>query len=110
MVTLLKSWKYFVLRDWEDLHYKVGTDVTILSYNTTIDWSADNVPDITESDPRRQITVDWDLSDKPVPYCTWVTITTEFVLPAWNAIEYEDVRFTYPDFFGIMSGKCRINR
>jgi len=60
----------------------------------------DHVPDITESDPRRQITVDWDLSDKPVPYCTWVTITTEFVLPAWNAIEYEDVRFTYPDKTG----------
>ena len=79
-----------------DLHYKVGTDVTILSYKTTINWSTGNKPTITESEPRRQITVDWDLSDKPVPYCTWVTITTEFVLPFWNAMEYSDVKFTYP--------------
>jgi len=80
-----------------DLHYNVGTDVTILSYKTTIDWSTENTPSISESDPRRQITVDWDLSDKPVPFCTWVTITTEFVLPTWNAMEYSDVKFTYPE-------------
>jgi hypothetical protein len=80
-----------------DLHYKVGTDVTILSYKTKIDWETRNIPSISESNPRKQITVDWDLTDKPVPFCTWVTITTEFVLPTWNAIEYKDVHFTYPD-------------
>jgi hypothetical protein len=85
-------------RNATDLHYEVGTDVVILSYKTTIDWPTENSPSITEGDPRRQITVNWDLTDKPVPYCKWVTITTEFVLPTWNAIEYEDVHFTYPDF------------
>jgi hypothetical protein len=79
-----------------DLHYRVGTDVDILSYKTTIDWSTGTPPSITEATPRRSLTVDWDLSAKSVPYCTWVTITTEFILPVWNAIQYNDVRFTYP--------------
>ena len=26
------------------------------------------------------------LKGKPIPKCNWVTITTEFVLPGWNAI------------------------
>lgn len=80
-----------------DLHYTVGTDVTILSYLTEIDWDSSDSPSITEANPRRSITVDWDLSEKPVPNCNWVTIETEFVLPFWNAIEYSDVHFTYPD-------------
>lgn len=80
-----------------DLHYNVGTDVDILSYKTKIDWSTGNPPAITEASPRRHLTVDWNLSDKPVPYCTWVTITTEFILPGWNAIQYSNVHFTYPD-------------
>jgi hypothetical protein len=79
-----------------DLHYEVGTDVDILSYKTKIDWVIVNAPVITEGTPRRQLTVDWNLSDKPVPYCKWVTITTEFILPAWNAIKYSNVHFTYP--------------
>jgi hypothetical protein len=79
-----------------DLHYRVGTDVDILSYKTTIDWSTGTPPSITEATPRRSLTVDWDLSAKSVPYCTWVTITMEFILPVWNAIQYNDVRFTYP--------------
>ncbi|MCJ7576711.1 MAG: hypothetical protein MUO80_08610 [Dehalococcoidia bacterium] len=82
-----------------DLHYRVGTDVDILTYRTTIDWATDKPPTIVESveGNMRWLTVDWDLSNNPVPYCTWVTITTEFVLPYWNAIWYEDVYFTYPD-------------
>jgi len=80
-----------------DLHYNVGTDVDILSYKTDIDWAAANPPVIIEASPRRQITVDWDLSEKPVPYCTWATITTEFVLPSWNSIHYSNVHFTYPE-------------
>ena len=80
-----------------DLHYRVSTDVEILSYKTTLDWETENTPSIMEGQPQREITVDWDLSDKPVPQCTWVTITTEFVLPFWNAINYNDVNFTYPD-------------
>lgn len=81
-----------------DLHYVVGTDVNILSYRTMVSWPTEEPPDITESQPqRKQLTVDWDFTDKPVPQCEWVTITTEFVLPAWNAMEYDDVHFTYPD-------------
>lgn len=80
-----------------DLHYKVGTDTDILSYKTTVDWETESLPTITESEPqRRSLTVDWDFSEEPVPYCSWVTITTEFILPVWNAIEYDDVHFTYP--------------
>lgn len=80
-----------------DLHYRVGTDVDILSYKTTIDWQTDNPPNIIEvGNPPHELIVDWDLTDNPVPYCTWVTITTEFVVPSWNAIYYTDVYFTYP--------------
>ncbi|MCP4611632.1 MAG: hypothetical protein GY845_23225 [Planctomycetes bacterium] len=79
-----------------DLHYQVGTDTDILSYKTTVNWPAPP-PSITESQPRRRkLTVDWDFSKKPIPYCTWITITTEFILPRWNAIKYNDVHFTYP--------------
>lgn len=82
-----------------DLHYEVGTDVDILTYKTTIDRNTRNKPTITEDNPRRKLTVDWDLSDKPVPYCTDVTITTEFVLPTYNAMWYKNVRFTYLNEF-----------
>jgi len=80
-----------------DLHYNVGTDVEILSYKTSIDWDKDAIPNIQENTPQRtNLVVDWDLKEKPVPYCTWVTITTEFVLPGWNAMSYKNVHFTYP--------------
>jgi hypothetical protein len=80
-----------------DLHYDVSTDVDILSYSTKIDWGTKNTPAIKESSPqRRQISVDWNLADNPVPYCNWVTITTEFILPYWNAMQYSNVHFTYP--------------
>jgi hypothetical protein len=78
-----------------DLHYRVGTDVNILSYKTTIDWPTTNPPSIEEdATPARNLNVMWDLKDHPVPYCTWVTITTEFVVPTWNAIHYANVYFT----------------
>ena len=82
-----------------DLHYRVWTDVDILSYRTTIDWTEKVSPVITEATPRRSITVDWDLQEYPVPYCTDVTITAEFVLPRYNAIFFDNVHFTYPDNF-----------
>jgi hypothetical protein len=77
-----------------DLHYRVGTDVDILTYRTWLDW--EGTPEITESQPRRELTVDWNLSQNKVPQCTWVTINTEFVEPSWNSISYQDVHFTYP--------------
>jgi len=81
-----------------DLHYRVGTDVDILTYRTWLDWPG--TPTITENQPRRELTVDWDLKGKKVPQGTWVTISTEFVEPSWNAISYHDVHFTYPDGVG----------
>ena len=86
-----------------DLHYTVYTDYDILGYRTEIDWTtANDPPDITESNAhypsltRSDIDVDWDLTDNPVPYCTYVTITTEFILKGWNGVWYDDVHFTYP--------------
>jgi hypothetical protein len=79
-----------------DLHYTAGTDVEILSYRTWLYWTTDESPTITEADPRRSITVDWDLSKNPVSFCEWIAITTEFILPKSNAMSYSDVRFTYP--------------
>ncbi len=94
--------------DATDLHYEVGTDVTILSYKTSVDWGTENAPSIKESEPQRiKLTVDWDFSNKPVPKCTDVIITTEFILPAWNAIQYDDVHFTYPKKVSIALPKLR---
>ncbi len=78
-----------------DLHYRVGTDVDILTYRTWLNW--DGTPTITEAQPRREITVDWDFRKNVIPYCTWITINTEFVEPSWNSISYRDVHFTYPN-------------
>jgi hypothetical protein len=78
----------------DDLHYKVGTDVDILSYRTWLDWPG--TPTITENQPIRELTVDWDLSEKPVPQNTWVVISTEFIESTYNSIYYKDVYFTYP--------------
>jgi hypothetical protein len=81
-----------------DLHYDVGTDVQILTYRTRLSRDADGAPTITETGtPRDSITVDWEFTEKPVPANETVRITTEFVLPSWNAMTYENVRFTYPD-------------
>jgi hypothetical protein len=81
-----------------DLHYEVGTDVEILTYNTRVSWETDTPPVIEESQPQRtEIDVDWDFTANPVPQCTWVTISTEFILRSWNAITYDNVHFTYPD-------------
>jgi hypothetical protein len=80
-----------------DLHYTVGTDVNILSYKTKLDWTYSFTPTITENSPvRNSLEVDWDLTSKPVGRCNYITITTEFVLPGWNAIYYRNVHFTYP--------------
>lgn len=78
-----------------DLHYTVQTDTTVLSYFTSVDVAGAGTPAITEQQPRRGIVVDWTF-EKPVPAGTWVTIDTEFILPVWNAMTYQDVSFTYP--------------
>ena len=87
-----------------DLHYTVWTDYDILGYHTGINWpTANDPPNIVESNTHRpsltrsDIHVDWDLTDNPVPYCTDVTITTEFILQGWNGVWYDDVYFTYPN-------------
>ncbi|MBS3771660.1 MAG: hypothetical protein V5A59_09375 [Bacteroidales bacterium] len=84
--------------DATDLHYRVGTDTEILSYNTTVSWDLNAIPEVDENQPQRdELDVKWDFTDNPIPTCKWVTITTEFILRNWNAISYEDVHFTYPD-------------
>lgn len=83
-----------------DLHYKVSTDAEILSYFTMVSWDLEAVPEIEEGSPRRNIVVDWDFTNKPIPKCKWVIITTEFILRNWNAIKYSDVHFTYPNAVG----------
>jgi hypothetical protein len=83
--------------DATDLHYIVGTDTTILTYQTWLD--VPGTPTITEAQPRDSITVDWTL-DKPIPRGEWVTINTEFVERIHNAIFYDDVHFTYSAFSG----------
>lgn len=82
-----------------DLHYRVGTDVDILTYRTWLDWPG--TPTITENQPLRELTVDWVFSEKKVPYGTWITINTEFVESSWNSISYHDVHFTYSDGVGV---------
>jgi hypothetical protein len=82
--------------DATDLHYEASTNVGILGYRTWLNWETKKSPTITEADPRKSITVDWDLSEKPIPYCKMVAINTEFILQRWNAISYSDVNFTYP--------------
>jgi hypothetical protein len=84
------------------LHYKVSSG-NILTYRTTINWDNNDIsPTISENnDPPTELSVKWDLSENPVPYCNDVTITTEVILQwtwgteVFNPITYEDVNFGY---------------
>ncbi len=79
------------------LHYRVGTDVDILSYVTWVSWDTESVPHIEESQPnRRHLNVEWDFTRKQIPESKWVTVTTEFILRNWNAMKYSNVKFIYP--------------
>jgi hypothetical protein len=85
-------------QDASDLHYKVGTDARICDYDTTIDWAGDDAPQVIKyhnNEYDEYLDVDWVFGTNGVPWLTEVTITTEFLLPYWNAIYYEDVYFTY---------------
>jgi hypothetical protein len=83
------------------LEYFVGTDTRICTYTTDLDWeTGDEVPRIVkyhEEDPfsREYLEVIWDLTETPVDPGEWVTITTDFLLPQWNAVEYWGVKFLY---------------
>ena len=78
------------------LKYKVGTDVNILTYRTRINVGA-NAPTITTDNPIRNLDVTW--NGMTVWWNSSVTITTDFIVPTWNAISYSNVRFTYPGGF-----------
>ena len=85
-------------RNATDLHYDVGTDVDILSYHTGLSWPTTHSPPpaITEDgNPPQSLRVDWNLAEDPVPYCNYVTIRTEFVVPTWNSMRYSNVHWTY---------------
>jgi len=85
-----------------DLHYVAFTDYDILAYRTEINWPLSRLPVITESNAhhswltRDTLHVDWNLSNRPVPYGQDVTITTELVLHNRNGVWHEDMYFTYP--------------
>jgi len=82
-----------VLPPASGLKYKVGTDVNILTYRTRINVAA-NAPTITTDNPIRNLDVTW---NGMTVWCnSSVTITTDFIVPTWNAISYSNVRFTYP--------------
>ncbi|TWT44254.1 hypothetical protein RAS1_06640 [Phycisphaerae bacterium RAS1] len=88
------------------LHYDVGTDTEILYYDTRIMPPVSSPPTIVEiDDPPTWLTVDWTL-DFPAPPGYSVFITTDFILPAWNAVWYGNVHFT-PD--GLMSVQPAFN-
>ncbi|MHC4659810.1 MAG: hypothetical protein ACYS83_11645 [Planctomycetota bacterium] len=84
-----------------DLHYKVGADRRTYGYRTQLDWDTNDVPDITENNnPPTELTVDWDLSDNPVPNCNYVTITTQLNVDCAPTVgvlvNYSSLHFTYP--------------
>ncbi len=73
----------------------------VLTYRTSIDWNTSNSPQITEqycdNGKLNGISVDWDLSDNPVPPGKAVTVYTELILNAGNFLVYSSVHFTYPE-------------
>ncbi len=82
------------------LHYKAGGNNNLLTYKTSIDHQTENKPLIKEDgNPPQELSVDWDLSDNTVPFASWVTITTEFVIgwPFRSGFSYQDVHFKYPE-------------
>ena len=55
-----------------------------------------------EGDPeRKKLDVTWDLSDTPVPECSWMHITTELILPEDAPMEYSDVHFACQTSAGV---------
>ncbi|MFH1371849.1 MAG: VCBS repeat-containing protein [Planctomycetota bacterium] len=96
-----------IIPDATKLHYVVGPDSgTLLLYETYIDWDTNSVPAIQENiGTPKVLTVDWDLSDNPVPYGASVTITTEIGSGDGGGIWYKNVGFPgiYTNFpsFGI---------
>jgi len=89
------------------LQYIVGTDIRICTYETTLDHyvgegETQEYPQIVkyhEEEPYdyEYLEVVWELADYPVPPGSWVTINTDFLLPLYNDVYYQDVRFTYTE-------------
>ncbi len=90
-----------------DLHYKAGSKTTY-GYRTYIDWDTNNAPAIVENaNPPNELTVDWDLSDNPVPQGAMVTITTQMNISCppgvglFPPIVYSSVYFTPTPFLAV---------
>ena len=91
--------------DSTSLHYVVGAQTgNLILWDTDIDWDANTVPTIVDSPTQpKQLTVDWDLSDNPVPFGNQITITTELGIENGGGIWYSGVSFpgiyaNIPDF------------
>jgi len=81
-----------------DLHYIIETNEDILTYKTTLDYKTSNKPVIIkDANPPQELTVDWDLTDNPVPYCIWIEITADLTVVDSTSIAFDDVHFTFPE-------------
>ncbi len=94
-----------IIPDATKLHYVVGPQSgTLLLYDTYIDWDTNSTPKVVPSiGTPKELTVDWDLSDNPVPFGATVTITTEMGSADGGGIWYKNVGFpgiyaNIPDF------------
>lgn len=65
------------------VNYKICSNLSILSYRTSLDWQTSNPLNIQEDPctPRKYVSVSCDFSDNPVPIGNSFTIDNELVLP-----------------------------
>jgi hypothetical protein len=61
------------------MHHMIASNVNILTYLTTNDWTTDE-PFIHERIPRTNVCFAWDLTTNTIPANTWVTVTDTMVL------------------------------
>ena len=94
-----------IFPDATQLHYVVGPQSgTLLLYDTYIDWDTNSVPTVQVSiGTPKELTVNWDLSDNPIPFGSTITITTEMGSADGGGIWYKNVGFpgiyaNIPDF------------
>lgn len=88
-------------KDATDLHAILSCDTDILYYRLYVDWPGTSEPTVTETgNPPRKLEATWKFLKRAVPYCNYVTVTAEYLLPRWNAVKFDSVYFTYNDVGG----------
>ncbi len=82
------------------LHYDMTASSDIRSWSGSIDWATNNTPlEIPFTSTKMRI--HYNLSDNPVPKCTWVTITSNLCVDYdevgnSQSFSYSNVYFDYP--------------